>query len=151
MTVEEREGDLFSAVTLADADALAHGVNCAGAMGRGIAVAFRDRWPAMYEDYRAACRDGRLVPGAVLPWRAPDGLWVYNLGTQKHWRSPARLPDVRAAVTAMVAHAAGHGVRRIALPRVAAGLGGLPWADVRAALHEESATTPVALVVVTRP
>ncbi|WP_190233070.1 macro domain-containing protein [Streptomyces avicenniae] len=133
------------------ADALAHGVNCAGAMGRGIAVEFRDRWPGMYEEYRARCRAGRLAPGGVFPWRAPDGPLIYNLGTQQHWRTPAQLPDVRAAFAAMVAHADAHAVRRVALPRVAAGLGGLPWDEVLAALRAEADGAAVSLTVVTPP
>lgn len=55
MGIEERVGDLFDAV---DVDALAHGCNCAGAMGAGIVVEFRRRWPAMFEESRRRCAAG---------------------------------------------------------------------------------------------
>ena len=38
--------------TAIKARALAHGCNCLGSMGAGIATGFRDRYPAMYAEYR---------------------------------------------------------------------------------------------------
>ncbi|MER6025357.1 macro domain-containing protein [Streptomyces sp. NPDC001851] len=131
MTLVHREGDLFSAQ---DAEALAHGCNCAGAMGRGIAVEFKNRWPDMYATYRRKCQDGEFPVGACFPWKTPQGLVIYNLGTQRHWRAPARLPDVVNAVEAMCTHAVSHGISRIAMPRIASGLGRLTWAEVEKAI-----------------
>ncbi|QLE72257.1 macro domain-containing protein [Streptomyces rectiverticillatus] len=130
-SIEYRIGDLFSA---SDVDALAHGCNCAGAMGRGIAVEFKRRWPMMYREYRVRCQSGEFGIGDVFPWRASEGVVIYNLGTQAHWRVGATLPGVVTAVKAMLDHAAEHGVRRIAMPRIAAGLGGLDWRAVEAAI-----------------
>ena len=47
-------GDLFANVH--DVQAFAHGCNCQGSMGAGIAVTFRTRYPEMYEQYRALCK-----------------------------------------------------------------------------------------------
>ncbi|WP_328917708.1 macro domain-containing protein [Streptomyces sp. NBC_00223] len=115
---------------------MAHGCNCAGAMGRGIAVEFKHRWPSMYTEYQHRCRTGLFTPGEVFPWRAPDGTTIYNLGTQAHWRTPARLDDVRTAFHAMIAQANTHGIRLIAMPRIAAGLGRLAWQDIERSLNE---------------
>jgi O-acetyl-ADP-ribose deacetylase (regulator of RNase III) len=49
MTIKYVTGDLF--VNRHQAEALAHGCNCQGAMGAGIAVGFRERYPRMYEEY----------------------------------------------------------------------------------------------------
>ena len=57
------KGDLFAHKGL---DALAHGCNCAGAMGKGIAVHFRERFPNMYGEYKQRCADGRFTLGAVF-------------------------------------------------------------------------------------
>lgn len=43
------EGDLFHHEGLT---ALAHGCNCAGATGKGIAVEFRARFPKMHAEYK---------------------------------------------------------------------------------------------------
>lgn len=144
MAIEYRTGDLFAAE---DADALAHGCNCAGAMGRGIAVEFKRRWPAMFEEYRQRCHDGRLPLGGVFPWAAPEGLTVYNLGTQAHWRSGAVLSAIESSVTAMADHASANGIRRIAMPRIGAGLGGLDWAEVEAVVAEAVEGRPFAVAV----
>ena len=140
-------GDLFATPGLT---ALAHGCNCEGAMGKGIAVAFRERWPEMYAAYRQRCRDGRFGLGDVFLWEL-DGVSVFNLGTQETWRRAGRdraeLPAIRRAVAEMIRLAEARGLAEIALPRIGAGLGGLDWAEVRALLEELAAETPVRLLV----
>lgn len=129
MPLTERTGDLFEA----DEPALAHGCNCAGAMGRGIAVEFRRRWPDMYDRYRDVCRNGDFRPGDVFTWSAPDKV-IFNLGTQRTWRAKATLEAVQASVATMIVDAREIGISAIAMPRIAAGLGGLAWEDVRSTL-----------------
>ena len=48
------------------ADVLVNTVNCVGVMGKGVALAFRTRWPSIMGPYREACRSGRLRPGGCL-------------------------------------------------------------------------------------
>lgn len=131
MPVLERHGDLFDA----DEPALAHGCNCAGAMGKGIAVEFRRRWPAMFDEYRQRCRRGEFTPGDLFAWVDDDRV-ILNLGTQRHWRTKATPDAVRAAIEAMVDYARQNRIDAIAMPRIAAGLGGLEWSDVRAILDQ---------------
>lgn len=144
-------GDLF---TTPDLDALAHGVNCAGAMGAGIARGFRRRWPAMYRDYRAECDASRLRPGYLFAWRG-DGVphWIYNLATQDRPGARASHEFVMAALIRMVRFAATKRdpIRRIGLPRIGCGIGGLDWADVRETIVEVGADTAIELVVVSLP
>ena len=56
-------GDLFDL----GLPAIGHGCNCSGSMGAGIAVQFKRRFAAMYQEYRRAgsgtARRGRLSPG----------------------------------------------------------------------------------------
>ncbi len=136
-------GDLFAATGL---DALAHGCNCAGAMGKGIAVEFRRRFPRMYVEYKARCAKGQFTLGDVFAW-TEGAVTVFNLGTQRNWRTKAELPAIKTALEAMVEHAHQRGIRRIGLPRIGAGLGGLPWSDVRALLAAVGERSSVELVV----
>ncbi len=136
-------GDLFADTSLS---AYAHGCNCAGAMGAGIAVAFKERWPRMFDEYRARCADGRFGLGDVFVWSEGDAT-IYNLGTQEHWRKKAQLPAVTRALAKMVSLAKASGVERIGLPRIAAGLGGLDWPKVKAALEAAGDEPAVTLVV----
>ena len=147
MSVEERVGDLFAA---ADVDAIGHGCNCAGVMGAGIAVEFKRRWPAMFEEYRRRCLDGRFGLGDVFAWPG-DGLVVYNLGTQRTKGTKATLDAVATATERMLRDAAERGVTVIGLPRIGAGLGGLPWPAVRGRLVEVASDGAVRLIVHTLP
>jgi O-acetyl-ADP-ribose deacetylase (regulator of RNase III) len=118
-------------------------------MGKGIAVEFRSRFPAMYVEYKARCADGRFRLGEVFAWHNGD-VTVFNLGTQRTWRSKADLGAVKTALTSMVQLAEEMGIRRVGLPRIGAGLGGLPWEDVRSILVGLGASTNVELIVVER-
>jgi len=143
MPVVFTRGDLFATEGLT---AFAHGCNCAGAMGAGIAIEFRRRWPRMYEEYVARCADRRFGLGDVFVWQE-DGATVYNLGTQAHWRKKAQLPALAQALRSMVRLATAGGIDRVGLPRIGAGLGGLDWVRVKRILAEVGAETQVTLTV----
>jgi O-acetyl-ADP-ribose deacetylase (regulator of RNase III) len=140
------EGDLFAAEGIR---AWAHGCNCAGAMGAGIAVEFKRRFPRMFDEYRLRCADGRFGLGDVFVWSEGERT-VYNLGTQEHWRKKAQLPALTRAVGRMVSLAEKSGIDRVALPRIGAGLGGLDWPKVRTVLKDAGDSTRVELVVFER-
>lgn len=146
MSLIEIQGDLFA---VPDLDALAHGVNTIGVMGAGIAVRFRDEWPAMFREYERACRTGDLRPGDRHAWLDIfSSRWIYNLATQPRPGRCARVAHVASAVSRMVAHARAAGVRRIGLPRIGCGYGGLDYRDVRPVLL--AAADDLDLVVVER-
>ena len=136
-------GDLFNT---AGVRAYAHGVTTTGAMDAGVAVAFKKRFPRMFDEYKARCEDGRFSLGDVFVWSDGD-LVVYNLGIQEHWKKKAKIPALSRALAKMIASATAAGVTSIAMPRVGAGLGGLDWPRVKNILTELGASTPVSLLV----
>ncbi len=137
------KGDLFAAEGL---HAYAHGCNCAGAMGAGIAIEFKRRWPRMFEEYAARCLDGRFGLGDVFVW-SEDAHTIFNLGTQEHWRKKAQIPALTKSLGRMLELAAHAGVDRIGLPRIGAGLGGLDWKRVKKVITEVGQHSPVVMVV----
>ena len=142
MSYHELRGDLFAA----HLPAIGHGVNCAGRMARGIAVEFASRWPDMYRYYQDICEGGALHPGDVMPWHAP-GIVVFNLATQEHWRKNATLEAISRSVQKAMDIAHHEGIRKLGIPRIGAGLGGLDWADVSAVIKPIAHDHPVALMV----
>lgn len=147
MSVHYAVADLFEQ----PAEAYAHGVNCSGVMGAGIAPLFKSRWPEMFEVYRQACADGSLTVGKVLPWRASDGTVIYNLATQDRPGRYASLGALSTCLRKMLAHAETRQVRSVAVPRIGAGIGGLTWLDVQREMRLAGEASPVELIVVSLP
>jgi O-acetyl-ADP-ribose deacetylase (regulator of RNase III) len=137
MSIEYVSGDLF--VNRFAVRALAHGCNCQGSMGAGIATGFRDRYPAMYAEYHRRCKatPRAFNPGDCWLWKAEDGPWVFNLGTQeKFWRARASYEAIEAALGRMRELADRERVTSIAVPRIGTGYGGLSWKKVRALIEK---------------
>ena len=130
-TIEPQHGDILRA----DAEALVNTVNCVGVMGRGIALQFRKAYPGNYAAYRAAHKHDELQPGRMLV-HATDRLldgpkYIINFPTKRHWRSKSRLTDIDSGLIALVEQVRALSIKRIAIPPLGCGLGGLDWADVR--------------------
>jgi O-acetyl-ADP-ribose deacetylase (regulator of RNase III) len=147
MPVEYVSGDLF--VNRVGAGAFAHGCNCAGSMGADIAVGFRARYPAMFEEFRRRCKakPPEFGLGDVFLWREEGQPAVFNLGTQSRPGRGAAYPVVEAALKAMRTAADEAGIRSIATPRIAAGYGGLSWKKVKALIESAFADWPGTLYV----
>lgn len=131
-------GDIFN---IKGVNNYAHGCNCAGAMGKGIALQFKNKYPKMYSEYRAMCKDGLFNPGDVFDYNYGNG-HIYNLGTQVSWKTKARLEYIEDSVGRMLELAASDNVTKIALPAIGAGLGGLNWNDVKEILNMVSVNYP---------
>lgn len=122
-----QQGDMFEG----DYDVLVNLVNCVAVMGAGVAAQFKERWPAMFDDYAEACRRGEVRPGVLHTWEAPTGQLVVNLPTKRHWRDDSRFDDVEAGLRALRELLRGRGRVRVALPPPGCGHGRLEWARVR--------------------
>lgn len=130
MGLELVQGNLFEA----DSDAIAHGCNCRGAMGAGIAAEFRRRWPAMFLQYAQLCRRRMFSIGSVFTWPAEKHRFdtVYNLGTQVAPGADATPFAVALAFQHLGDVMWARGERSVAIPLIGCGIGGLSWgADVR--------------------
>ena len=148
MPIEFVSGDLFA--NRFGVQALAHGCNCRGSMGAGIATGFRDRYPEMYAEYRRKCKaqPRQFNPGDAWLWEADGQPWVFNLATQEGvWRARASYEAIEAALTSMRRQADREGVTSIAVPRVGAGYGGLSWRKVRTVIERAFAGWPGTLYV----
>lgn len=121
------KGDIFS---LENISSYAHGCNCAGAMGKGIALQFKNKFPNMYTEYKILCKTGKFVPGDVFDYNYGEG-HIYNLATQLTWRTQAKIEFIQTSMLKMLELASKEHVSQIAMPTIGAGLGGLHWSDVK--------------------
>lgn len=143
MPIEHRKGNLFES----DAPALAHGCNCIGVMGAGIALQFQQRYPVMYSHYRELCKNNQFKPGNCFPYKTNDGRWVYNLASQDKPGPRALCTWIRTALQTAIQHAEENGVTAIAMPRIGSGLGGLDWRVVEEQIDLVAQKTSVKLIV----
>jgi len=132
MTVLVVVGDLFEA----RAQTLVNAVNCAGVMGKGIALAFKQRFPAMYEDYAARCAALTVRLGQPYLWKSAELPWVLNFPTKDHWRSASHLPDIVAGLEYLEQHYQEWGITSLATPAIGCGLGQLKWRVVGPVLYQ---------------
>jgi O-acetyl-ADP-ribose deacetylase (regulator of RNase III) len=143
-------GDLFAA----DAQALVNAVNCVGVMGRGIALQFKEVYPENFRAYASACRRGEVVPGRMfITERGARDLprYLINFPTKRHWRDASRMEDLETGLSALAADLQRLGVESVALPALGAGLGGLPWPEVRARIVAALSPLPGVQVTVYEP
>lgn len=128
--IDYRTGDILKA----DVEALVNTVNCVGIMGRGIALQFKEMFPANFRAYAAACKRGEVQPGRMFVFETgtmTNPKLVINFPTKRHWRGKSRMEDVESGLVALAEEIRARHIRSIAIPPLGAGLGGLDWTDVR--------------------
>lgn len=139
--VEHHRGDLLSA----DAEALVNTVNTVGVMGKGVALQFRQAFPANYKAYRRAYERGELQPGKMFVFETnqppPEPRLIINFPTKQHWRGKAKMEYIDAGLVDLVAVLRRYSVRSVAIPPLGCGNGGLRWQDVRPRI--EAAMAPL--------
>lgn len=149
-----KDGDLFES----KCQCLVCTVNCKGAMGKGIALEFKKRFPALNEAYKRLCQKGTFTPGKLWYWDNP--LWepalinhelyapdcphfVLCFPTKDEWRNPSKLEYIEAGLQKFVAtynvkeyngvkvHRGVDRISSIAFPKLGCKNGGLDWKDVK--------------------
>ena len=132
------KGDIFA---LQGIQGYAHGCNCAGAMGKGIALQFKQKYPDMYKEYKRKCSSNQFLLGEVYEFIDGD-IHIYNLATQRSWKTRAEIDAIKVSLKRMLELAQTHEVHSIALPKIGAGLGGLNWEDVKNEIESVSKQFP---------
>lgn len=136
MTITIKQGDLLRQD---DVDAIVNTVNCVGVMGKGIALQFKNKWPANYSAYEAACKARQVRPGAMFVFDS-GGLikpnFIINFPTKDHWRGKSRIEFIREGLVDLVAQVKRLGIRSIAIPPLGCGNGGLAWDEVRPLIEQ---------------
>src|SRR5262249_8605514 len=107
---------------------------CVGVMGRGLALAFRQHFPAMFADYVARCQAGTVQPGVPYLFVQAAPPWILNFPTKGHWRARSLLIDIEAGLEYLVTHAPSWGVSSLAVPALGCGAGQLSWQEVQPVL-----------------
>ena len=135
-------GNLFKS----KAQTLVNTVNVVGVMGKGIALAFKKRYPEMFEEYRQRCNDDHLDIGKLHLYKASDH-WILNFPTKHHYRGKSRLEYIEAGLCTLRDNYAEWGITSIAMPALGCGLGGLNWSEVRALIEDYLRNLPIEIEI----
>jgi O-acetyl-ADP-ribose deacetylase (regulator of RNase III) len=155
--MEKVEGNLIDLALEGKFDVIAHGCNCFGAMGAGIAKSIKEIFPEAYAaDSTSKRGDYSKLGGlthASCETREGRSVIVANLYTQYHWglasaedaepkdTRETRYKAIASALEKLRVLAAG---RPTGLPRIGAGLAGGEWEVISKIIED---TFPEAIVV----
>ncbi len=113
-------GNLFDA----EVQTFVNTVNCVGVMGKGIALEYKTRYPAMFERYRELCSQNLIQIGSLWIYKYPEK-WILNFPTKNHWRDKSREFYLESGLAKFVETYKDKGVTSIAFPLLGASNGGL--------------------------
>lgn len=128
--IEYKTGDILAT----DAEAVVNTVNCVGIMGRGIALQFKNAFPANFKAYEKACKLDQVQPGHMFVFenmRLDQPKYIINFPTKRHWKGKSRMEDIDSGLVALAQEIRSRCIRSIAIPPLGSGLGGLDWTQVR--------------------
>ena len=130
-----KQGDLF---TTSD-DLIAHGVNCQGVMGAGIAKTIKERFPQAFNDYRRACQVGKKLGDIEISELKP--IKIAHLFTQQNYGTDGAkyvsYEAIRSCFKKLNYYCSRYDVKTVAMPKIGAGLGGGHWPTIERILIEE--------------
>lgn len=110
---------------------LVNPINCTKAMGAGLALAFRNYFPGLYEEHVRLANVGFIRPGGLTVFQGQEGPVVVGVPTKRHWRDPSRLGDVILGLRALRSFLeANDDLKSVAIPALGCGKGGLDWGVV---------------------
>ncbi len=131
--IQELSGDIL----LSKSKVIVQGVAPNDDFHSGLALQLRERMPALYKDFRHYCQTKHPKSGELWTWNTADGRLIANLftrdGAYDHGSKPghATLSHVNHALHALRNLAQKEKFSSLALPRLACGLSGLDWDDVK--------------------
>ena len=129
--IYEVSGDIL----LSGSQAIAHGIAPNDHWNQGLALALREKWPAMAKDFRHYANLSHPNPGEIWIWSGYH-MRVFCLMTQagehEHGAKPgkATISSVNHCLRQLREELKINNIASIAIPRLATGVGGLNWTEV---------------------
>lgn len=115
---------------------IAHGVNCQGKMGKGLAALIKNKWPIVYQEYIKLYNTRKNLLGTVQFIQVGQNppLVIANAFTQQYYgndkKTYADINAIRQCLFSLAKYA-NENYLDLHIPEIGCGLGGLSWNDVR--------------------
>lgn len=126
MAYKEISGNIFNTKAMA----VVNTVNCVGAMGKGIALDFKLRFPKMFKEYQRICFQHLLKPGQILPYTKSTPI-ILNFAIKDDWKDPSKIEWVEETLQKFVDNYKKLGISSVAFPWMGAMNGGIPIGTIK--------------------
>lgn len=142
-------------ILLSTSDAIVHGIAPNDHFDSGLALTLRQDWPALYKDFRHYLHTAHPTPGGLWVWARADGRRVINLFTQEPAPSEHARPgrasyhNLNLCLRELHKLVEKEGIRSLALPRLATGVGGLEWDQVEPLVRQHLGTLSIPVHIYT--
>ncbi len=123
--IKYQRGNIFES----NAQVIVNTVNCQGVMGKGLALAFKQRYPAMFPVYQQECKTGRLRIGRPSLYKESTP-WILNFPTKDSWKANSRIEYLEKGLEYFITNYKKAGISSIAFPKLGAQNGKLAWDEV---------------------
>lgn len=149
--IKEVTGD----ITRSTASAIAHGVAPNDHFDSGLALSLREAFPSMYKDFRHYCHVYHPKPGGTWIWSGAEGR-VISLFTQEPAQTDqshpgkATLANLNHALKELSKMISDEGLDSVAVPRLATGVGGLDWEEVKPLIYKHLDALPTTVYLYTQ-
>lgn len=149
--MKEVTGDIL----LSQAEAIAHSVAIDDDFKHGVGAELKTQWPSMYKDFRHFCKTQSPKEGDVWAWKGPGSPVIFNLFTQGAPKTDGGLPpkanlsSVHHALKNLTKELNDQKIKSVALTKLATGVGGLDWEEVKTTLSKDLASYHGEVIVYT--
>ena len=126
-----KDGDIFKDTS----KAIVNAVNCIGAMGKGIALKFKEKYPNNYIAYKTACDNKEVKIGKMFIYKENNKI-IINFPTKQHWYNDSRIEYIEEGLKDLVKVLYSLNIESIVMPAIGCGNGGLSWELVKKTIKE---------------
>lgn len=150
MTIKEEKKDLF---TMPNYYALAHCISADFKLGAGIARRFDELFDArqkLFNTFPASCisrwdkTPERFRGGSIILF---SDYTFFNLVTKRNYWDKPTLITIENALICMKKQCEDCYINKLAIPKIACGLDGQDWSDVKSLIEKVFADTDIEIVV----
>ncbi len=147
--LHEVTGDIL----LSKASVIVHGVSPKDSFNQGLALSIREMWPALYKDFRHYCSTYNPKPGTLWTWGGTGNTRIISLFTQDASEGrdshpgKATLPNLNHCFKELKKEVKAQGFKSVAITKIATGVGGLRWEEVKPLMWESMADIGVPVYV----
>lgn len=130
--IRETQGDLLGSRM----QTLINTVNCQGVMGKGIALAFKEAYRDMFNDYSRKCKKGEVKVGFPYLYQVSMNRKIINFPTKDSWKKNSKIEWIEQGLIFLAKHVKQWGITSLAIPPLGCGNGGLNWSQVKPLVYK---------------